>query len=46
MCVTHDMPCVNMHGTFEGYIYGVPIQFVESSKKWEEEGKEKGRKGK
>ena len=22
MCVTHDMPCVNMHGTFESYKYG------------------------
>ena len=22
MCVTHGMPCVNMHGTFEAYIYG------------------------
>ena len=23
MCVTHGMPCVNMHCTFEAYIYGV-----------------------
>ena len=22
MCVTHGMPCVNMHGTFEDYIRG------------------------
>ena len=22
MCVTHSMPCVNMHGTFEDYIRG------------------------
>ena len=22
-CVTHGMPCVNMHGTCEGYKYGV-----------------------
>ena len=38
-CVIHGMPCVNMHGTFESYKYGVPIQFVGSSKKKEEEGK-------
>ena len=67
-CVTHGMPCVNMHGTFEGYIYGssnsvrrgqqeekgkaiymgVPIQFVEGSKKKRDEGKREReeRKGK
>ena len=28
MCVTHGMPCVNMHGNLEGYKSGVPIQFV------------------
>ena len=22
MCVTHGMPCVNMHGSFEAYIRG------------------------
>ena len=47
MSVTHGMPCVNMHATFEAYIYGAPIQFVETSKgrrrRWK--GKEKGRKG-
>ena len=26
-CVTHGMPCVNMHGNLEGYKRGVPIQF-------------------
>ena len=30
-------PCVNMHGSFEGYKMGAPIQFV--SKKKREEGK-------
>ena len=57
MCVTHGMPCVNMHATFEAYIYGAPIQFVETSKGEREERKrereerkgereEKERKGK
>ena len=53
-CVTvhgKGMPCVNMHATFEAYIYGAPIQFVETKqgRKGEEKGrrgKEKGRKGK
>ena len=27
MCVTHGMPCVTMHGLYEGYIYGCQIQF-------------------
>ena len=35
----HGMPCFNMHGTFESYKYGVPIQFMRISKKKEEEGK-------
>ena len=47
MCVTHGMPCVNMHGNLEGYKRGVPIQFVGgqqasvrgSSQEKEEEGK-------
>ena len=52
MCVTHGMPCVNMHATFEAY--GSPIQFVETSKggrrrrkgkEEERKGEEKGRKG-
>ena len=57
MCVTHGMPCVNMHATFEAYIYGAPIQFVETRKGEREERKrereerkgereEKERKGK
>ena len=47
MCVKHGIPCVNMHATFEAYIYGAPIQFVETSKgerRWRK-GKEEGRKG-
>ena len=55
MWVTHGMPCVNMNVTFEAYIYGAQIQFVETSN-WgggggggggEEgrKGEEKGRKG-
>ena len=28
-CVTHGMPCVNIHGTLEGYIRGVPMQVGE-----------------
>ena len=27
MCVTHGMPCVTMHGLYEGYVYGSQIQF-------------------
>ena len=50
MCVTHGKPCVNMHATFEAYIYGAPIQFVETNKggrKEEEErkGEREERKG-
>ena len=47
MCVTHGMPCVNMHATFEAYIYGAPIQFVETSKggRMRRKGKEERRKG-
>ena len=43
MCVTHVMPCVNMHATFEAYIYGAPIQFIETSKGGEKE--EEGKRG-
>ena len=48
MCVTHGMPCVNMNATYEAYIYGAPIQFVETSKvgRRRRKGKEKGRRGK
>ena len=28
MCLTHGLPCVNMHGTFEAYIYGVSNSVV------------------
>ena len=44
MCVTHGMPCVNMHGTFEGYKMGAPIQFVEQQ--GEGGGREKRKGGK
>ena len=52
-CVTHGMPCVNMHGNLEGYIWGVPIQvvgsrklqFVGAARRRRRKGKEKGRKG-
>ena len=27
MCLTHGMPCVTIHGLYEGYIYGSQIQF-------------------
>ena len=57
MCVTHGMPCVNMHGTLRAINRSAQIQFVQaansvrggSSKEEEEEGRkgeEKGRKGK
>ena len=56
MCVTHGMPCVNMHGTLRAINRSAQIQFVQaansvrggSSKEEEEEGRkgeEKGRKG-
>ena len=47
-CVTHGMLCVNMHATFEAYIYGALIQFVERSKggRRRRKGKEEGRRGK
>ena len=47
MCVTHGMLCVNMHATFEAYIYGALIQFVGTSKggRRRRKGKEEGRKG-
>ena len=52
-CVTHGMPCVNMHGTFESYKYGSSnsvrgsskIQFIGATRR-RRTGKEKGRKGK
>ena len=56
MCVTHGMPCVNMHGTLRAINRRTQIQFVQaansicggSSKEEEEEGRkgeEKWRKG-
>ena len=53
-CVTHGMPCVNMHGTFESYKYGSSnsvrgsskIQFMGAARRRRRKGKEKGRKGK
>ena len=44
MCHTHGLSCVNMHVTFEAYIYGVPIQFVEQQ--GEGGGREKRKGGK
>ena len=56
MCVTHGMPCVNMHGTLRAINRSAQIQFVQaansvrggSSKEEEEEegrkGEEKGKK--
>ena len=56
MCVTHAMPCVNMHGSFEAYIRGftwvvLTSKGAESFSPWEQQGerggreKVKGRKG-
>ena len=49
-CVTHGMPCVNMHGNLEGYKRGVPIQFGgggggggASFSSWEQQGEGGGR---
>ena len=53
MCVTHGMPCVNMHGSFEAYIRGFTWAVCRSkessisvrggsSKDKEEEGKREG----
>ena len=39
MCVTHGMPCVNMHDTCEGYKYGTV-----RIRRGLQEGKEKGRR--
>ena len=41
MFVTHGMPCVTMHGLYEGYIYGSQIQFRgrgSSFSLWEQQG--------
>ena len=50
MCVTHGMPCVNMHGSFEDYIRGFSWLIRTSkggaARRRRRKGKEKGRKGK
>ena len=49
MCVTHGMPCVTMHGLYEGYIYGSQIQFGgrgSSFSPWEQQGERGREKGK
>ena len=47
-CVTHGMPCVNMHGSFKAYIRGCSW-LIRTSKggaaRRRREGKEEGRKG-
>ena len=54
MCVTHGMPCVNMHGSFEAYIRGftwavgrrkgAQLQSMGAARRRRRKGKEKGRK--
>ena len=54
-CVTHGMPCVNMHGSFEAYIRDftwavgearrAQLQSVGAARRRRRKGKEKGRKG-
>ena len=46
-CVTHGKPCVNMHDTFEAYIYGELKLSVwgGAARRRRRKGKEKGRKG-
>ena len=44
MCVTHGMPCVNMHGTFEGYKYGVVCRRGEKQEEKERKKKVRERK--
>ena len=53
MCVTHGIPCVNMHGTLRAINRRAQIQFVQaansvrggSRKEEEEEGRKEKRKG-
>ena len=56
-CVTHGMPCVNMHGSFEAYIRGFTWAVLTSkggskllsmgaARRRRRKGEEKGRKGK
>ena len=49
MCVTHGMPCVNMHGSFEAYIrasHGLLVEARESSRSIRGSSKEKRKGGK
>ena len=55
MCVTHGMPCVNMHGSFEAYIRDftwavgearrAQDQSLETARRREREGRRRRRKG-
>ena len=45
MWLTHDMACVNMHGTFEGYKYGVVRRRGEQQEEKGMKKKEEGKKG-
>ena len=46
MCVTHGMPCVNMHGTLRAINMGAQTQFVGGAVgRRRRKEKEKGRKG-
>ena len=49
MCVTHGMPCVNMHGSFKAYIRGCSWLIRTSkgavARRRRRKGKEEGRKG-
>ena len=49
MCVTHSMPCVNMHGSIEAYIrasHGLLVEARESSRSVRGSSKEKRKGGK
>ena len=48
ICVTHGMPCVNMHGSFEAYIRGFTWAVLTSKgaasiSSWEQQGEGGGR---
>ena len=49
MCVTHGMPCVNMHGSFKAYIRGcswlIRTSKGAAARRRRRKGKEEGRKG-
>ena len=46
MCVTHGMPCVNMHGTFEDYIRSFTVGLFVQARGQERGGREKRKGGK